>query len=206
MKLWSDFYPYITVYLPGCAYPVIDEQLRQSAIDFCERTGVWREWLDPVKTVASTKQYDFDILPTQEIVQVVQATLDGEPLSIVSSDDLKADWQSNEPSRQGLTTYDRRSFYLLQTPSAAGLDIVTNVSIKPSLTATGISDELFAHYARPIAFGAASELMLIPGQTFANPSLSENFRERFNAAVARTAIDKFRADGRTARRSRASFF
>lgn len=192
MKPWSAFYPYILIYLPGCPDPVTDQALLLASMEFFGKSLAWQEWLDPVTTSAGINEYDFEIdTRQQEIVQLCDATTDGNDLPLALPDELPPDWQ-NGYCKPGIFTRNRRSFWLTQSPVAAGAVVKAEVTLKPALTAAGIPDELFSHYAQAIAFGAAGQVMSIPGQSFSNPVLSMDFRSRFYQGIQDAGLDAVR--------------
>lgn len=204
MKLWSAFYPYILIYLPGCPYPVVDQALLLASMEYFDKSLAWKEWLDPVQTVAGVNEYDFEIdTRQQEIVQLCAATTDGDDLPLALSGELPADWQTRYDTA-GIFTRNRLSFLLTETPVAAGQFIKTEVTLKPALTATGIPDELFAHHAQAIAFGAAGQVMTIPGEPFTNPALSMDFRAKFRQAITDAGLDMVRSHSRFQLRTKKS--
>lgn len=190
MKPWPAFYPYILIYLPGCPYPATDQALLLASMEFFDKSLAWREWLDPVTTSAGINEYDFEIGTGQEVVQLCAATKNDDDLPLVLPGTLAPDRQT-QYCKPGIFTRNRRSFFLTESPVAAGASIKTEVSLKPSLLATGIPDELFAHYAQAIAFGAAGQVMTIPGQPFTNPVLAMDFRSRFYQGIKDAGMDAF---------------
>ncbi|MDB5885020.1 MAG: hypothetical protein JWR74_1191 [Polaromonas sp.] len=204
MKPWTDFYPYILIYLPGCPYPVVDQALLLASMEYFDKSLAWKEWLDPVQTLAGVNEYDFEITPSQqEIVQLCAATTDGDDLPLALPDELPSDWQTGY-GKPGIFTRDRRSFWLTETPVAAGQFIKTEVTLKPSLTATGIPDELFAHHAQAIAFGAAGQVMTIAGEPFTNAGLSLYFRGQFYQGIQDAGLAMVRSHSRFQLRTKKS--
>jgi hypothetical protein len=196
MKPWSAFYPYILIYLPGCAYPVVDQALLLASMEYYDKSLAWREWLDPVQTLAGVNEYDFEINTSQqEIVQLCAATIDGEDLPLALPGELPSDWQTRY-DEAGIFTRNRRTFWLTQSPVAAGAMVKTEVTLKPSLTATGIPDELFAHHAQAIAFGAAGQVMTIAGESFTNLVLSVDFKDKFRQAIQDAGLAMVRSHSR----------
>lgn len=196
MKSWSAFYPYILIYLPGCPYPVVDQALLLASMEYFDKSLAWREWLDPVQTLTGINEYDFEIdTRQQEIVQLCAATTDDKDLPLVLPGELPPDGQAGY-CKPGIFTRDRQTFWLTQTPMAAGAVIKTEVTLKPSLIATGIADELFAHHAQAIAFGAAGQVMTIPGEPFTNAVLSLDFRGRFRQSIQDAGLDAVRNHSR----------
>lgn len=201
MKLWSAFLDDLMPMVPGCPQPMAEFHLRRAAQKFCERTLCWREWLDD-QTTAGEETFYFGVDTKQEVVQLLRATLDGQEMDVISADKLPANWRSGNAVVRGIFTLDRDSYFIVPTPGT-GVVVQTEVALKPSNTATGISDELFRHYVDHIALGAAARLHSTVGTPYSNPQSTA--RAQFDAAVAEVASDVDKAHSRTANRVRAHF-
>ena len=205
MTPWANFMDHLLPDVPGCVPAMAVIALRHAAREFCERTKVWDVWLDPQSTCADAVEYDFEIDRTQEVVKLLQATLAGAPLAILSVNDLPADWNEGGHCPRGIFTQDRRTFNLLPK-MADGLEIRTRVALKPSMTATGVEDSIFSQYAEDICTGAKARLMFSPKKPYTDNALALLHRDTFGGrcdAVARQVEKSF---SRTPRRTTAVFF
>lgn len=191
MATWSAFYPYTSIYTTGLPNPVIDHHIRLACIDFCTRAMVWRQTLDDVPTVSGQRTYDFPFDTRQELVQLVSASLNGEDLDLVGLDAIDAKGFT-DCRTQALYAVDRLQFALTELPAASGLTIKVKVTLKPSLTATGVSDDVFATYAQAISKGALATLMLLPGET-SSPGLSDRMSGQFEQAITDAAFSPDRS-------------
>lgn len=205
MKTWADLYPFVLPAAPEAPNPTVDHALRLAAQEFCERTRAWDVWLAPQNTVLDDQDYSFTTEAGQDVVKLLQATLAGDALPVLSVNDLPADWKANPGALRGMFTQDRKTFWILPPP-AAGIAVATRVALKPSHDATGISDELFAHYAQDIATGAKAHLLAIPRQPFTDIVLAEQARQIFDSRCFSVARQVEKSFSRTPRRTVARFF
>lgn len=205
MKKWNDFYDYLLPHVPGCPLAMADLQLRMAAQRFCDKTLAWQEDLDAETTIADTIEYDIGITSQQELVQIVSATLDDKPIDVVTKNDLPANWRTSGMTRQGVFTLDKKVFFVVPAP-AADLDVVLTVALKPSNTAIGVSDELFAAYADEIASGARSALMLIAKKPYSDAAMGAYWQAYFDGKCGNVAMEVARSHGNSRLRSKASFF
>lgn len=205
MKAWNTFYDYLMPDVPDCPNGMANLALRISAQQFCERTLAWSAELAGVTMLANTLVYPFGITDQQEVVQLASATLDGSDLCVIAERDLPANWRVNGFGRRGIFTLDRRSFYVVPQ-QGAGSVVKTTVSLKPSNIATGVSDELFANYVDEIALGAKARLQMTPKKPYTDGALGQFNQAAFESKCSDIGWEVARANGNTARRTRASFF
>ena len=203
--LWSAFRPEVMVYATGCPIPLADMKLRQAAIEFFRRTRAWVEWLEPVTTAnAGLTDYDLDTPVDAEVVRIEQATIDGKPLSVVSSRDVAQDWESQPMNDLQLVSRDLKTFRLGGLP-IAGRVIRVQASLIPSRSAKGLPDDLFDKYLDDIAHGARHRILSIPGTTFYNPDLFMVEKAAFEASIASKSVDAWRGLTKNTTRARVNF-
>ena len=87
---YEDLLPDIIPMVPGCTDTLIENTIRNTVIELCEKSEVYQAELDPVDTVANTYEYDFEP-PTGTVVhKILWATYDGNDLEAVSSSSTTA--------------------------------------------------------------------------------------------------------------------
>lgn len=215
MAQWDAFYPFVLPDVPGCPNPAVDHALRQAAREFCARTLAWNEYLDPQPTIATLLECEFDLSSDQEIIKILDATI-GTPdpvsgtiawtdLPVWRIDQLPRDWKTNPCLHRGIVTPDRLVFYVVPQ-QCAGLSVVPRVALKPSNSATCVSDDLFDQYAIDIASGAKALLMLNPDKPYTNLALSQYHRGVFESSCATVAVMVGQSFSQTSRRARPGYF
>lgn len=187
--LWSAFYPDLLPVVPGCPDPLLEKQTRIAAIEFLRRTRAWVEWLDPVTSIEGLAEYDFDLPTGADVVRVVRATLDGNPIDVVSFRDAIYDPARQDMPDQGVVSRDLKTFRL-GVSVAAGLPIQIQAAMVPSRNSTGIPDDLFEKYRDDIAHGALAKILALP--EFFKPELLVLERGYFEAAINTCAVDAWR--------------
>lgn len=202
MKAWNAFYDYLMPLVPQCPQPMANLHLRLAAQEWCDRTLSWREWLDDVTTTGDLS-YDFGVSSTQDVVQLLRATLDGQDLPVITPDQLPSNWRTSSAGCiRGIFTLDTQTFNVVPT-QAAGLIVQTEVALRPSNTATGVEDSLFRSYANEIATGAAARLHAIKKKPYSDAQSTA--RGEFNEAIDKVASEVWHAYSRAPLRTRASF-
>lgn len=228
MKLWSDFYDYLLPDLPGCVPGMADIALRRAAQQFCERTLVWKEYLYAQALTMNVMEYPFGIPSTQEMVKLLDATInyvdDSDPenpvncvddLPVFRLDQLPHDWKTRQRLPPGIMTLDRVSYYVFPviTPPQAADDaplparsVVAHVALKPSNTGTGVDDNTFAHHVHKIASGAKAILMMSPKKPYTDANLAQYHQGVFDDACATVGVMAGQSFSATARRARVKTF
>ena len=205
MKTWPEFYDHVLPDVPDCNPAMADIALRHAARQFCDGTLAWHEWRGPVNTVALITEYSFAVAATEEVVKLLGATLDDLPLTVQAFNDLPINWKVSPGVSGGNLTEDRRSYFVVPA-RAAGLKVKTWVALKPSNSATGVSDVIFAQYLEQIAMGAKSRLMMSPKKPYTDMNLGAVLAMNFKDAIADTAIKVAKSFSRNPRRVKPMFF
>lgn len=187
------------MHVPGCPDPVADQELRRAAREFFRRTRAWAVWLDAVTTVTGTRTYDLDLPSDSQVVRFEKATVNGEPIDVLSVNQLSKDIESDSIEQSGLATVDRETFTITDGYQD-GASVKVRVSLMPSKQSYGIPDELFYRYSDDIVEGAKRNLMLFVGTSFSNPSMAAVAGGIFEAAINNKTVDAWRGGtGRTPR-------
>lgn len=189
MKTWMDLFDNYLSDVSGVTFAAASRALREAAQEFCERTKVWRVAMDPVMTVAGSSIYDFDLTADQELVRFTRVKLGGHDIAGLLHD------QEGDRT-QGLIALTPREFMLQPAPDP-GLKVEITAVLKPSNTARGIEDILYAHHAKAIACGARAKL--VEGE----PAMIA--RAEFETAIGRTRIQVATAYGTAPLRTKPSF-
>lgn len=199
MKAWSSFYPDLLMHVPGCPDPVADQELRRAAREFFRRTRAWAVWLDAVTTAAGARTYDLDLPTDSQVVRIEKATVNGQPIDVLSVTQLDKDIETDSIDKAGLATIDRETFTVAEG-YPDGVSIKVRVSLMPSKQAIGIPEALFSRYSDDIVEGAKRNLMLFTNTSFSNASMAAIAGGTFEAAINSKTVDAWRGGtGKTPR-------
>lgn len=190
MTPWSDFFPHVLPYAPGCPDPVAEFNLRLAAQDFCARTRCWRHALVSITTTeeAGVGPYDMPLPEDTELVRIEDATVNGRPIDVLSEDALPVDWRAYPNTvRDCIFTNDLRTLYVVP-PYTEDRVLAVNVSLKPADTAEELPEALSRLYMRHIAAGALELILAQPEKPYTNPALAMHQGGKFTAAIAKTSI------------------
>lgn len=205
MKAWDSFYPDVLPSVMGCPDPVMNQALLRASQEFFQRTHVWTQWLDTIRTAGRT-DYEIPLEDKSELVKLQRATLGGRQIDITAPEDIPADWQTYPTAtNRCLFTVDRKTLTMLPGTSINEL-LRIEATLKPSNSATGIADEFFDLYVEAIAHGAKDRILRLPGNVFYNPALADDSKAMFNQAISTIAFQKFRAFSKAAPRQKIKTF
>ncbi len=188
---WSDWHPLLAPWVRGCPYPMMDQEVQAAADEFCRRTRVWCEWLEPTVTAANLREYDLEIPTGADVVRIEKATIGDAAASVVAYRDAARDPQEYPIGVAAVASPERKTFWLGADYPAA-LELRIQVSLTPSRAATGAPEILWTHYAKPIAAGARSALLLMPNTEWFQPALGAAARAEFDSAIAAASVEAWR--------------
>jgi hypothetical protein len=179
---WESFFRHVQPHLPGCPEVVIENHLRDAAIDFCERSEVWRYSTAEEFTVAGVSDY-FVGTPSGAILEnVVSLHVDG--FLVAQSSELYARHNPTVPqgSPRSFSLFEDRQVRFFPTPDKA-YPFAATVVLKPKLSASGVENFIFETHGKTIACGAIASLAVIPGKEWTNPELASYYQNKFLRSV-----------------------
>lgn len=191
--VWSTFYPYVQPHVPGCPEITIEAHLQESAVDFCERSGVWRYDLESDFTSRNLSDYEIFLPNNTALENILVLYLDQFPLTKVvdSNHFMSSEAGTGRPSYYSIYQDTFVRFYPTPDDKYTFEGVVT---LKPTLDATGVEDFIYNTHGRAIACGALSKLLYIPGKEWTNPELAAYYRMKF-AKAADDALGRDMARG-----------
>lgn len=171
----SDFYPFIEDDVQGAARPLIDTRLRYVIADFLRRTWVYLDWIDPIVTMDSVKDYELENPPGKVIIH---------PVKLEEDDELSSKrWTFNETTR---------TLWLSSDPGTGDTVQVMAALTVPRTTSAIYPDLLVDRFPEEIGMGVKARLMMMPGKPWTNPELAVLHRTEFEAKVAEIAAQMHR--------------
>jgi hypothetical protein len=206
MKSLDTLAPSIKVYAPGVADPTMFFGIRQAAIEFCERTRLWR-YEDDFTVTAD----DGEVISAPngaEIHEVEAVFFNGQELDPKATswlDDHMRGWRTGELT--GLPKYYTQTEpdTIRLAPQEAG-QVNVSVWLKPSQDADELPDWIVDQHREAIAHGALARILLIPNQSFTNPELGAAFAASFGRRLDELCNKGFTGQQRAPKRTKATFY
>ena len=207
MKTFDSFGPNVRLYAPGVSDPTMYFALREAAIEFCERTRLWR--YEDVFTVTA-EQCEAIFTPDGTVVhEIEKVEFDGQELDHVTPTylDQRMHLWRTDGAMTGIPRYvtqtEPNTIRLL--PQGSGT-VGLFLWLKPSQDAEEVPDWMADQYRETIAYGALGRILLIPNQSFTNLELGAAFGAAFQAKLDGSSTKGFTGQQRAFVRTRATFF
>ncbi len=184
MKPWDQFLPLVLPFVPGCPDLVAEEEVRNAAEEFFDRSKAWRIWTAEQDTVVNQSDYAPTIPSNTRLVKLIAAKLDGLDLDI---DDSHGDMTAGLPL--AAYTYDLVNITLWPTPASAGQKLKVNLAMTITSAATGLDDNLFNSFRLQIAEGAIARLAAHADKPYSNAGVAGLHAGKFSDCIekAKTA-------------------
>jgi hypothetical protein len=180
MSAYDDFLPYVLPDVPGCAEIVAIQAIRNTVIDFCEKSCAVQVDLDPVTLFPGVADYDLEPPRNRLVTKVMKLFYKNRELHPFGSDYVPSATFYNPAAidADGNSTpktwsqKDTTTFTLHPPPKDREVGAVTiRAAIKPTRASTECDDIVFEDYAEYIAAGAKARLMIVPNKAYTNPNL-----------------------------------
>jgi hypothetical protein len=199
---WDDFSPFILPHVPDCPDATVEHHALLAAIAFCRHTHAWQQPLAALTGDGSETSFQM-VRPTDAEVAKIISVAVTEPGLAGTDAGLPppiSGAQHIMDGMLGLIAFTTNLRTLVVWPAQpAGTSIIATVSLKPSLTAATIPEDLFAHYAQDIAAGALATILAMPNKAWTDLPTAAVRAAEFNArkaAVARIVERGFAKSGR----------
>lgn len=184
MTSLDAFLPSIRPYAPGVSDLAAYFGIRQAAIEFCERTNIWR--FEDEFDVSSDQCEALMSLPGSEIHMIEGVWFEGnklEPITPEYLDERFPGWRAGRDV-SGVPRYVTQTEpnTITLVPRTAGR-VKLALFLKPSQDTDELPDFLAAQHRQTIAHGALANILLIPNQSFTNPELAGAFGQSFQSKL-----------------------
>lgn len=205
MATLRDFYIHVTPSVQGCPVSLINNAIRSAAIEFCERTNMWK-YSFPTQNIIAL-DYSYTVTPPTDAMlskasYVEVAGLQVLPTNEEDLDNLQYLWRDATSKQPQLYYMDYdNALILVPTPSetiANGLYV--EAVLKPTMDATTLPDWLYDNWSETIAHGALMRLHAMPGKVWADPQTVSMHRAKFKEGITRAksrTMKSFAKQGKT---------
>lgn len=218
----EDFFPLVMPYADMAPSPMVQQALRLSAVEFCERTRCWRH----ITTRTVLREESTIVTPPYAtIFEIESATFNG--LRLIATQFTQIE-QGVDDQGGGQPAYisqkSPQSVTLIPRPMD-GLDpavLVLSMFLKPKCATEQpvassydpetdddynvVPEFLLVQHAESIAAGALRRLCDIPGQSFTDPGRAASSMALFERACDNHFRSNLRGEHRAPSRSRAQYF
>lgn len=211
MTDWDVFFEYVTPAVQGCPLAMVKQAVISSAIEFCEKSLIWKQDSIQNDVLAGKAHYTYAPPLFAKVVMPYKVTINDvelEPWDVPSLEYFDKDWkliESEYPTRYvqvmddtirliGVPTKD---IFVSDTgfdgdgnPTPSGL--MADVVLCPTRNARKCPTFLYTDWVETIASGALARLHAQVGKVWAKPELVSRYEKLFREGVsyAKSKSDK----------------
>lgn len=194
----SEFLSDISMSIGNVHDGIIERAVTGAAIEFCDRTGIWQDDLDPFVIQPNVAEYPLSFDTTQKVLIVLtEVAIDGHEVFPTTLTDLRGQqthWQTLKTARP--THYflpEPRVIRFFRAPNeiATG-DVVLTGRFKPTRKARHIPHVLYDGYYDAIVNGALGRLHSMKGRAWYSPADASESKRIFNeqADIAKIRVSR----------------
>ena len=167
---YESLLPDVIPMAPGCPDMLIENAIRSSTIELCEKAGVYKKELDVITTTANIYEYDLEPpsgTAVHKINWVTHKGIDLEPLSTSLLETRKPKWR--EAAYAGTPEYfvkvTQSLFWLVPVPNVTTTSSTyVHVQLKPTHSSTSCDSDVMNDYRDAIVTGAVFRLLRMPSK------------------------------------------
>lgn len=184
---YSDFTVHVKPECGGAPDFLIERAVRDTAVDFCQRTDVYIPEPEFITIIAGVNEYAVTLPTSTELNHIIDIFDNKTELRPVSYNELLR--RLGDETEKGNPRYyaqrDNTDFYLAPIPDKNDSFRVL-YSVKPTSTSSSIPDTIGKEYRETIVHGALYRLQMMSGQPFANGGAAQANRSLYEREVGRT--------------------
>lgn len=201
---YETLLPEILPMVAGCPDTLVENNIRSSVIELCERASVYQAELDPITTVSDIYEYDLEPPAGTAIHKILWMTHNGEDLEPLTSSLLEQrlpKWQEQTGKPAYFVQQSSSVFWLAPTPSSTTVGSTRlRAVLKPTHTSTACDNDVMNDYRDTIINGALFRLLRIPNRDWTDMSGAGVYGTLFNDGVANAERRARNADTGVARK------
>lgn len=187
MRALSQFRRKVTQLVRKCPTMIIDEAIRDSAIEFADYTYCWREDIGLMRVRDGVQDYEFDT-PSQgrlsHILYVSHSDVRVVPTTERTLDTMEESWRTSEAATaQWYYLPNRDTIRLALTPTeteSRALQIIA--TWKPTVDATELDDVFYHDHLESISHGALMRLYDMETEEWGDFNAANKRRQLFEMA------------------------
>ena len=194
--------------VPGCPQPIVEQYVRDAAIEACERTLAWRYEQPSIRLTPGVHDYAYETPDDTEVHAFITATCNGKKLAPVTLEqmyDLFPKWPNQSSDEYSepryVTQLDVDNFSVAPLPDASvKFDVRMIVVLKPLRSATEMDKTVLDDLENVVMHGALQHLLVLPDRTWSDRELAsyhaKQFAYKLSERRARTNLGNSRASMR----------
>lgn len=205
MSPFTRIYNRVALRVPGAPRPLINDSIRDAAIEFCKRTRLWR--MDTTIVTTGNNVELFGDINT-DVLEITSAKFDGvtiDPVSINYLDDEIPDWRNLTQSPRYMTQLEPNTLRLVPLATTSG-NLALSLYACPSQAATTLPDWMVEKYHKIIASGAIADLAALPAQEFTDANIAMLHDGKFEEGIMDLVIQPLKGQQRAKPKTKTQWF
>lgn len=194
MKTYDVLFPEVLPEVPGCPPELAIQAIRNTVIEFCQKSLIHQVTLDPLTLIAGNTDYDLDPPSSgTQVAKVMKVWYQGTELQPVAPDDVAnpelyqrtiGGYTATKSPPKVYTQKDFGTISFLPIPDQRYQNAITiRVALAPTRDSTSFEDFLFNTWGEFLACGAKARLMMNPGKPYTNAESAGLNQMRYMTAL-----------------------
>lgn len=166
---YSDLFVYVISEVPGCPEFTAERAIRDTCIDFCSRTDVYRAEPLSLIVIPGVTDYELEAPTGTEPNHVMKVLRSGRPLETLTYEDafMRVETAGDRSPPSYYAQYDNSNL-LLGPPPSAKETLKVLYSLRPTQTSSSIPDTIGLEHRETLVSGAIFRLQMMAGSPWAN--------------------------------------
>ena len=177
--------------VPGCPQPILEQYIRDAAIECCEKTLAWRYEQPSIRLTPGVYEYPYNNPLQTEVHAFLTAAVNGAPLTPLTLEKLYMhypNWPDLDPDQRADPRYicqlDPDNFVLAPLPDASvAYDLKMIAVLKPLRTATGMDKSIMDDLENTIMHGALQHLLVMPNKNWSDRELATYHAKQYVSKI-----------------------
>jgi hypothetical protein len=193
---WDDLLGHVLPSVRGCPDDLALDHLVKAARAFCSRTLVWNYATVPMETAAGVARYTLQLHEGHDLVRMLSCQVGTQAYEVPKGLSGRV-LQRNSDSQLTCLVEGNNDIVLDPAPTADGVEILTEVVVKPSLLEPADWPSDLEAYVDDLAAGALSTLLAMSKAEWGDTKQAAINADRFADRIQTVAIQVSRGFGRT---------
>lgn len=189
MAEFADLLRDIEAEVPGCPEPVMDRELHDAAYDFCRRTGIWREELEPITPKADVAEYELTVPFWARAEKVLWGYHGTHRMAFWTESDVRAanhraEDDTGDPRHYAMVRGGRNKVVVHPIPADGDKALTFYALLVPTRSSEELPDWLYDEWQDAIVHGALDRLQRQKAE-WGDPQRAQDHRRDFSREIAR---------------------
>jgi hypothetical protein len=174
--------------VPGCPQPIVEQYVRDAAIEVCERTLSWRYEQPKIRLTPGVYEYPYENPTGTEVHAFLSVAVNGsniEPATLEQLTRKYPAWPDLTPEQlstpQNICQLDADNFVLAPVPDATVVyDLKMIVALKPLRTSSAMAKSVLDDIESVVMHGALQHLLVLPNRTWTDRELASYHAKQYS--------------------------